>query len=131
MTATPHVPSQVAENIGIPQATFVESVKADGEGNVIAKRIIEGGYQMMKLPMPCVISLTATRIPPRKTVFKRCYQSRNAAITTLGVDDIHLGTEKIGINGSPTIVAKVVNIVSERAPITMSEGHNKPLWLIV
>ncbi len=39
--------------------------------------------------------------------------------------DIGLGTEKIGINGSPTIVAKVVNIVSERPPITMSEGHNE------
>lgn len=122
---TAHVPSQVAENIGIPQATFVESVKADGEGNVIAKRIIEGGYQMMKLPMPCVISLTATGISPRKPSLSGAIKARNAAITTLGVDDIHLGTEKIGINGSPTIVAKVVNIVSERAPITMSEGHNE------
>ncbi len=122
---TAHVPSQVAENIGIPQATFVESVKADGEGNVVAKRIIEGGYQMMKLPMPCVISLTATGIPPRKPSLSGAIKARNAAITTLGVDDIHLGTEKIGINGSPTIVAKVVNIVSERAPITMSEGHNE------
>ena len=46
-------------------------------------------------------------------------------ITTFGIDDIGLGTEKIGINGSPTIVVKVVNIVSERPPITMSEGHNE------
>jgi len=61
---TAHVPSQVAERIGIPQATFVESLKADGSGNVIAKRIIEGGYQMLKLPIPCVISLTPTGIPP-------------------------------------------------------------------
>jgi electron transfer flavoprotein alpha subunit len=36
-----------------------------------------------------------------------------------------LGTEKIGINGSPTIVVKVVNIVSERPPVKMSEGHNE------
>ncbi len=46
-------------------------------------------------------------------------------ITTFGIDDIGLGTEKIGINGSPTIVVKVVNIVSERPPITMSEGHDE------
>jgi electron transfer flavoprotein alpha subunit len=63
---TAHVPSQVAEKIGIPQATFVESVKADGEGNVIAKRIIEGGFQVLKVPIPCVISMTPTGIPPRK-----------------------------------------------------------------
>jgi len=121
---TAHVPSQVAEAIGIPQATFVESVKSDGLGNVIAKRIIEGGYQMMKLPMPCVISLTPTGIPPRKPSLSGAIKARSLNITTFGIDDIGLGTEKIGINGSPTIVAKVINMVSERPPITMSEGHN-------
>ena len=122
---TAHVPSQVAESIGIPQATFVESVKADGNGNVISKRIIEGGYQMMKLPMPCVISLTPTGIPPRKPSLSGAIKARSLTITTFGIDDIGLGTEKIGINGSPTIVAKVINIVSERPPITMSSGNNE------
>jgi electron transfer flavoprotein alpha subunit len=122
---TAHVPSQVAEKIGIPQATFVESVKADGAGNVIAKRIIEGGYQMLKLPIPCVISMTPTGIPPRKPSLSGAIKARSLDITTFGIDDIGLGTEKIGINGSPTIVVKVVNIVSERAPITMSTGHNE------
>ncbi len=122
---TAHVPSQVAENIGIPQATFVESVKADGSGCVVAKRIIEGGYQMMRLPMPCMISLTPTGIPPRKPSLSGAIKARNLKINTFGIDDIGLGTEKIGINGSPTIVAKVVNMVSERPPITMSTGHNE------
>jgi len=122
---TAHVPSQVAENLGIPQATFVESVKADSEGNVIAKRIIEGGYQMMKLPMPCTISLTPTGIPPRKPSLVGAIKARNTQITVFGISDIGLGTEKIGLTGSPTIVANVVNIVSERAPITMSAGHNE------
>jgi electron transfer flavoprotein alpha subunit len=122
---TAHVPSQVAESIGIPQATFVESIKADGVGNVLAKRIIEGGYQMMKLPMPCVISLTPTGISPRKPSLSGAIKARHLKITTFGIADIGLGTEKIGISGSPTIVAKVINIVSERPPITMSEGHNE------
>ena len=122
---TAHVPSQVAENMGIPQATFVESVKSEGTSSVIAKRIIEGGYQMMKLPMPCVISLTPTGIPPRKPSLSGAIKARNLKITTFGIGDIGLGTEKIGISGSPTIVAKVVNMVSERPPITMSEGHNE------
>jgi len=122
---TAHVPSQVAENIGIPQATFVESVKAEGTGSVIAKRIIEGGYQMLKLPIPCVISLTPTGIPPRKPSLSGAIKARSINITTFGIEDIGLGTEKIGLNGSPTIVVKVVNIVSERPPITMSVGHNE------
>ncbi len=122
---TAHVPSQVAENIGIPQATFVESVKADGNGNVIAKRIIEGGYQILKVPLPCVVSMTPTGVPPRKPSLSGAIKARSLKITTFGIDDIGLGTEKIGINGSPTIVVKVVNIVSERPPVIMSEGHNE------
>lgn len=122
---TAHVPSQVAENIGIPQATFVERIKADGEGNIIAKRIIEGGYQMMKLPMPCTISLTPTGISPRKPSLSGAIKARNAKITVFGIDDIGLGTEKIGLSGSPTIVAHVENIVSERPPVIMSEGRNE------
>ena len=122
---TAHVPSQVAENIGIPQATFVESVKSDGTNNVVAKRIIEGGYQLMNLPMPCVISLTPTGIPPRKPSLSGAIKARNLQITTFGIEDIGLGTEKIGISGSPTIVAKVVNMVSERPPIKLAEGHNE------
>ncbi len=122
---TAHVPSQVAENMGLPQATFVESVKADGTGNLIVKRIIEGGYQMLRLPIPCVISLTPTGIPPRKPSLSGAIRARNLKISTLGIADIGLGTEKIGINGSPTIVVKVVNIVSERPPVIMSEGHNE------
>jgi electron transfer flavoprotein alpha subunit len=122
---TAHVPSQVAESIGIPQATFVESLKADGHGNIIARRIIEGGYQILKLPMPCVISMTPTGIPPRKSSLSGAIKARSLNITTFGIDDIGLGTEKIGLNGSPTIVVKVVNIGSERPPIKMSVGHNE------
>jgi electron transfer flavoprotein alpha subunit len=122
---TAHVPSQVAESIGIPQATFVENIKTDENGFIIAKRIIEGGYQMMKLPMPCVISLTPTGIPPRKPSLSGAIKARSSEITAFTIEDIGLGVEKIGLTGSPTIVAKVINITSERAPITMSDGHNE------
>ena len=92
---------------------------------VVAKRIIEGGYQMLKLPLPCVISLTPTGIPPRKPSLSGAIKARKLEITTFGIDDIGLGTEKIGIDGSPTIVVKVVNIVSERPPVKMSVGHDE------
>ncbi len=122
---TAHVPSQVAENIGIPQATFVERIQPDENGNIIARRIIEGGYQELELPMPCVISLTPTGVAPRKPSLSGAIKARNTSITVLGVDDIHLGTEKIGLAGSPTIVASVQNITSDRPPVMMPEGHGE------
>ena len=122
---TAHVPSQVAENLGIPQGTFVEKIHVDKQGNIVVRRIIEGGFQQLQLPMPCVVSLTPTGIPPRKPSLAGAIKARQSQITVFGVEDIGLSTEKIGLSGSPTIVANVTNIVSERPPVVMTEGQGE------
>ncbi|MDD2621604.1 MAG: FAD-binding protein [Bacteroidales bacterium] len=122
---TAHVPSQVAANLDIPQATFVEHITFDDKACVLAKRIIEGGFQQMKLPLPCVISLTPTGISPRKPTLFGMIKARNKKINILGVDDIALNSSQIGINGSPTIVVKVVDVISDRPPVVMIEGDNE------
>lgn len=121
---TAHVPSQVAENMDIPQATFIEVADLI-DGNVTAKRIIEGGYQMMKLPIPCALSFTPTGIDPRRPALSGAIKARNQEITVFNIDDVNLSDENIGLSGSPTIVAKVNNIKSERAPAKIASGHNE------
>jgi electron transfer flavoprotein alpha subunit len=122
---TAHVPSQVAENLGIPQATFVERIHPDDNGNIIARRMLEGGYQMMQLPMPCLISFTPTGIGPRKPSLVGAIKARSAQIHVLSVEDINLATDKIGLAGSPTIVANIQDIVSDRPPIMLAEGQGE------
>ncbi|MCD6172637.1 MAG: FAD-binding protein, partial [Sulfurimonas sp.] len=121
---TAHVPSQVAENLGIPQATFIEVADLK-DGYITAKRIIEGGYQMMKLPLPCALSFTPTGVDPRRPSLSGAVKARGSEVTVFNIDDVGLSDEKIGLSGSPTIVAKVANITSERAPIKMCEGHGE------
>ncbi len=126
---TAHVPSQVAENLKIPQGTFIETADLI-DGKVHAKRIIEGGYQILSLPIPCAMSFTPTGIAPRRPQLSGAVKARNSEITVLGIDDIGLGTDHIGIGvpgegGSPTIVSKVVTIKSERAPAKIASGHNE------
>ncbi len=121
---TAHVPSQVAESLGVPQATFIETAVLKGT-EVEARRIIEGGYQMMRLPTPCALSFTPTGIPPRRQTLAGTVKAREKEITIFSIDDVGLADEKIGLSGSPTIVAKVANIKSERAPIKMIEGSGE------
>jgi electron transfer flavoprotein alpha subunit len=116
---TAHVPSQVAENLKIPQGTFIETANLV-DGTIHAKRIIEGGYQMMSLPIPCAMSFTPTGIDPRRPKLSGAIKARNSEIKIFSIDDIGLGTEHIGLgtpgeSGSPTIVSKVATIKSERA----------------
>jgi electron transfer flavoprotein alpha subunit len=126
---TAHVPSQVAEFMGIPQGTFIETADFV-DGKIEAKRIIEGGYQMMRLPLPCAMSFTPTGIDPRRPTLSGAIRARKAEIKMYNIDDVNLGTELIGLgtpgeSGSPTIVSKVATIKSERAPAKIAEGHNE------
>ena len=118
------MPSQVAENMHIPQATFIETANFV-DGHIVAKRIIEGGYQMMKLPIPCTLSFTPTGIDPRRETLGGAVRARDKKVTVLNIDDINLSDKMIGLSGSPTIVAKVASIKSERAAIKMCDGHNE------
>ncbi len=115
---TAHVPSQVAENLGIPQATFIENVEFK-EAKIVAKRIIEGGFQILELPSPCALSLTPTGISPRRPTLAGAVKARASEVIVFSIDDINLSDEKIGLTGSPTIVSKVSTIKSERAPVIM------------
>ena len=115
---TAHVPSQVAENLGIPQATFIENVEFK-EAKIVAKRIIEGGFQILELPSPCALSLTPTGISPRRPTLAGAVKARASEVIVFSIDDINLNDEKIGLTGSPTIVSKVSTIKSERAPVIM------------
>jgi len=121
---TAHVPSQVAESLEIPQATFIETAELK-ERYITARRIIEAGYQMMKLPVPCTLSFTPTGISPRRPSLSGAVKARNSEVTVLSVADINLDDKMIGLSGSPTIVAKVTNIKSERASVKMAEGHGE------
>ncbi|GHU94333.1 electron transfer flavoprotein subunit alpha [Bacteroidia bacterium] len=125
---TAHVPSQVAEAMGLPQATFVERIEPNKDGTITARRIIEGGYQMLQLPVPCVISFTPTGIKPRKASLVGAIKARAATIGVKSVDDVKMPPEQqavIGVSGSPTKVASVENIESDRPPIVMAAGQTE------
>ena len=71
---TAHVPSQVAENLGIPQVTLVGLVIVDDSAKV--RRIVEGGSMDLSMPLPCMLSIAPTAAPLRGRNMKgsRCSQ---------------------------------------------------------
>ncbi|MDR0829014.1 MAG: electron transfer flavoprotein subunit alpha, partial [Prevotellaceae bacterium] len=125
---TAHVPSQVAEAMGLPQATFVERITPNTDGTITARRIIEGGYQMLKLPLPCVVSFTPTGIKPRKASLVGAIKARHTDIGVKSVDDVQMPLDEqalVGTNGSPTKVAGIENIESDRPPVMMAVGQTE------
>ena len=56
---TAHVPSQVAENLGIPQVTLAETCEIEGSFATV-RRIVEGGSMDLRMPLPCMLSIAPT-----------------------------------------------------------------------
>ena len=118
---TAHVPSQVGETLGIPQATFVEKVDFKGD-HLEVVRMIEGGHQTLDVPIPCIISVAPTAIHARRPSLSGAIKAREAVIEYFNIDQIGLLPEQAGLPGSPTIVSKVVNIKRSRPAVTMLDG---------
>ena len=119
---TAHVPSQTAENLGIPQATFVEKVEFKGD-HLKVRRIIEGGFQVLKVPIPCLISIAPTATPARRPSLKGAIRAKSAKIEIWTLDQTGADASVVGLNGSPTLVSKVVDIQKDRPPVNMISGH--------
>ena len=120
---TAHVPSQVAENMQISQATFTDTIELKDE-EIIAKKIIEGGHQILKLKLPTLISFTPTATPLRRPSLIDVIRAREKEIKVFNVDDIRADTSRVGLRGSPTIVSKVRTIKSQKEPVLMAEGES-------
>jgi len=118
---TAHVPSQVAEVLGIPQATFAQEVDYRDD-HVIVRRIIEGGHQTLRVPLPCLISVAPTARAARRPSIKGMMRAKNAAIETWNLDQIGLDASRVGLDGSPTIVAKTLSMARTRPEATLFEG---------
>ena len=118
---TAHVPSQVAENLGIPQVTFVESIEY-AKDHLLCRRIIEGGFQVLKVPIPCLVAIAPTATPLRRPTLKGGVKSRKVNIESWNLEQIGLSPEQVGLIGSPTMVSKVVDIQRERPPAVMIAG---------
>lgn len=110
---TAHVPSQVAESLRIPQATFVQEMRIAG-GRLHARRIVEGGEQLLSLPFPCLVAIAPTGQPLRRPSMRGVMRGKAASIETWNLDAIGLSPELVGLDGSPTIVAKTVEMPRAR-----------------
>jgi electron transfer flavoprotein beta subunit len=110
---TAQVGPQLAERLKVPQITYCESFEII-EGNIHASRVIEGGAQTVKSPLPAVVTVanSAERLAyktlrgaQRVQQLQRDEEARKQVIRTVTLDDIEAVPDRCGLKGSPTIVA--------------------------
>ena len=152
---TAQVGPQVAEKLGIPQITYAEEILKIENGIITVKRRLERGVEIVEGPLPLVITVngSAPECRPRNVKLMMKYKHAKSAgelkdasdddrmllnerpylnINEMGVKDIEVKIEELGLSGSPTKVKKIENVVfqtKDTKRLTASDGEIQDLMV--
>ncbi|MGB9679629.1 MAG: electron transfer flavoprotein subunit beta [Thermoanaerobacteraceae bacterium] len=123
---TAQVGPQMAEQLGIPQVTYVREVVVDKD-LITVKRALEDGYEIIKVKTPVLLTaikeLNNPRYPSIKGVFKAYKEDKINIVTA---DDLGIDKSYLGLKGSPTKVIATSTPETERAG-EMIQGNPKEI----
>ena len=102
---TAQVGPEIAEHLDIPQVTYVQDVKVEGD-TLIVNRALEDGHQVVEVKTPCLLTAIEELNTPRYMNVARIFETSDDEIKVMGAADIDVPVEELGLKGSPTKVAK-------------------------
>lgn len=103
---TAQVGPQIAEHLDLPQVSYVESMDFDGKKTFTIKKADEDGYQIIEVDAPALVTALASGVKPRYMKVKGIVEAYDKPIETWTFDNVTVNPDEIGLNGSPTRVAK-------------------------
>lgn len=104
---TAQVGPQIAEHLGIPQVSYCEELKVEGD-KFIVRRQFEDRYHIVEIKPPCLITTLSEEIDSRYMTVGGIFDAYQKEMKVWGLKDIEdkLDLSNIGLKGSPTNVKK-------------------------
>jgi len=102
---TAQVGPGIASLLGLPLSTFTSKVEVE-DGHIKANRLIEGGYEVLNLPMPALVTVVKEIADPRLPTLTGKLKAKKLEIKQWTAKDIEADPESLGLKGSPTRVVK-------------------------
>lgn len=97
----------IASFMDLPLATYTSEIVDMEEDNIIVERMVEEGYETLKLPLPCLLTVVKEVSFPRLPTLRGKQKARKVEIPVWNSENIDMDQDKLGLGGSPT---RVVNI---------------------
>ena len=112
---TAQVGPQISERLDLPVISYAEDIKIDGN-YVIVKRQFEDRYHMLKVKMPCLITALAELGEDMYMTPGGIFDAYQTEVTVWGRKDLKdVDDSNLGLNGSPTKIAKASDRVAKGA----------------
>jgi len=150
---TAQVGPQTAEKLGINQITNVSNIESvdPKKRELVAKRSIEGGFELVKAPFPLLITVNDEEYVPRPPSVIKMMTYKNAGINDgdskyndsylessgiqkskdiinlWDISSINAVVTSCGLAGSPTKVKKIESVVLKSEDIKMIENTHEAI----
>ena len=118
---TAQVGPEIAEHLNIPQVTYVQDVKVEGD-SLIVNRALEDGHQIVEVKTPCLLTAIETLNEPRYMNVANIFATNDNDIKVMSADDIDVDKSELGLKGSPTKVKKSMTKEVKGAGELVKEG---------
>ncbi|MBR5820929.1 MAG: electron transfer flavoprotein subunit beta/FixA family protein [Alistipes sp.] len=152
---TAQVGPQVAEKLSLPQVTYAEEVIEVGARSLTIRRRIDAGLEVVECPLPAVITVTgsAPQCRPRHAKRLMHYKSARTAseiaaepdsftaqrvaekpelqIIEWSAADINPDSTQLGLQGSPTKVKRIENVVFQAKEAKRLSGTDEELEALI
>lgn len=103
---TAQVGPQIAEHLGIPNISYAEDLRIEGN-TVVVKRQYEDRSHILRAEMPCLVTALSELNEPRDMTPRGIFEAfRDRTVKILTRADLAIDDGNIGLKGSPTRVMK-------------------------
>ena len=97
----------IASFLDLPLATYTSKVINIDSENIMVERLIEEGYETLKLPLPSVITVVKEISYPRLPTLRGKQKAKKMIIPKWTTQTLGLKPKNLGLKGSPTRVVKI------------------------
>jgi electron transfer flavoprotein beta subunit len=104
---TAQVGPGIATHLDLPQITYVRKIESVSGTELVAERLLETGYEVIRTSLPCLLTVVKEINEPRLPSLKGKMAAKKAVITKWTAADIGADARKCGLEGSPTKVVKI------------------------
>jgi len=104
---TAQVGPGISAHLDIPQIAYVKKIQEIKENIAVVERMNEEGYEVIKTPLPCLITVVKEINTPRIPSLKGMMKSKKAVIQSWKAIDLECEEARLGLGGSPTQVVKI------------------------
>ena len=134
-SSTAHIGAQTASWLEWPYIYYVRDAWLADDGKLHVERILEDAIEEWELELPAIISVAMRSIKPRPVSLynKVRFKTRPDTLITWTNKELGLDTRCTGLKGSPTIVAKTVDVPEvprKKVVYTPKDGDDAARWII-